>query len=733
MMTGRYAPVTTSVSVINDGADGQAAVIRAAGTPAPMPFIENLVGGVLHDAYEDVPTAIDYVLEPDADHVDVYIAYRSPRLEPEEQGFLLHGFMFTPRMPAWSSGVGFETEHETLPYLAFVDDDGASWAYEVPGRSLDPGINASGFMSMFSSGFELAACGETRRHHARLTIGGPGVDGLVRALARKDQRALRAIAGTVMDADGGAAGVRVHAASATLGVLTRTTTDATGAFTLHVPDGEAVELTAYRRGDLVVGPVAVPGDAASAMISMAPSGFVRVAVADAATGAPLPSRIQVLPAGASTIPSLPAAFGEPLPTDGRLHVEYAMTGERTLRVPVGEWEVVASRGYEYELDRRTVTVAAGETVDVAASLARVVDTAGVQCADFHIHTHRSNDSGDDAREKLMSAVADGLEIPVRSEHEYVDTFQPLIEELGLQAFAYGVGSIEMTSMQVWGHMGVVPLERDPTAVNGGAPLWETFPQHDSLDVPVEIMNPVDVFEAVRARPEQPTIIINHPMGGTNYFDYAELDVDTGLVGRPEVWDEAFTVVEVFNDAGWPNGVVPAWLSLLARGRRVFAVGSSDSHGIKSSPVGYPRTCMRLGTDDPSAVDPDAVRDAIAQGHATVSGGIYVEASVGAAGPGDEVSGVGAEATVHVRVQAASWIEADAIEVVVDGVTAETLAIDPADADPDNPVIRFERDFAIPVADGGSFVIFAVTGDALLEPVHPGRRAFGVTNPTFLTP
>ncbi len=732
MMTGRFSVVTTKVSVIADGSDGGAAIVRAAGVPAPTPFIEN-IAAVFHQRYDDVPTAIDYVLEPDADVIDVFIIHHSPRPVAEEQASTMHGFMYTPRMPAWSTGVGFATDGERLPYLAFIDDDGVSWAYSVPGDSLDPGINASGFMSVFTGGFELAACGETRRHHARITVGGPGLDGLVQAIARSEGTSLRTITGTVTEASGApAAGVRVHASSDTLGHLTRAETAADGSYALHVPAAEAATLTAYRRGDAVAGAdVAVGVD--SMDVSLAPAGAIHVTVTDLAAGGPLPARVQVLPAGSSVIPGVPGLFGEPEPTPGRLHVEYAVSGDVTLRVPAGDWEVVASRGYEYEIERIPVTVGAGETVDVAAVLARSVDTSGVMCGDFHIHTHRSNDSGDDVRRKVMSAVADGLEIPVRSEHEYVESFQPIIEELGLEGWAYGVGSIEMTSMEIWGHMGVVPLETDPTQVNGGAPLWQRFPTADSLDTQVETMNPVDVFAAVRARPEQPTIIINHPRGGANYFDYVGYDRVTGMVDLPEAWDTAFTAVEVFNDSGWLGNRdrnVADWLSFLDQGRPVFAVGSSDSHGIRTSPVGYPRTCMLLSTDDPTQVTPELVRDAVATGHSTIDGGIYVDARIDANGPGDTSTLGGDSADVRVRVQAPTWVDVDFLDVVVDGVTIETRPIG-APPDPGNPALRLDTYITVPVGLTNSYVLFAAYGDSPLEPVHPGREPFGVTNPIFM--
>jgi hypothetical protein len=148
-------------------------------------------------------------------------------------------------------------------------------------------------------------------------------------------------------------------------------------------------------------------------------------------------------------------------------------------------------------------------------------------------------------------------------------------------------------------------------------------------------------------------------------------------------------------------------------------------------VGYPRTCIELGSDDPRDVVPSAVRDQLAAAHATISGGIYVDTLVGDAGPGDTATGVGMSTSVHVRVQAASWVDVDALDVVVDGVTVDTIDILPGDADPAHPNVRFEEDVTVDVASGGSYVIVAAHGDSTLEPVHRGRLPFGVTNPIWL--
>ncbi|MFW6066837.1 MAG: CehA/McbA family metallohydrolase [Myxococcota bacterium] len=745
ILTGRTTVLTESVTVLNDGQDGSAAVVRATGPLSPLPFFDTVTRGIFQEEFPNVQAAIDYVLEPDADHVDIFVTYRSNNDLEGTTGQQLHGYMYTYRLPAFSTGVGFDTEGVELDFIGFIDDDATSYSYEVPGQTLGPGISASGFRSSFTDGYTIVPCEELERHHARITIGGPGVDGLLQARARQEDDPLREISGTVNDSGfEPAEGVRVHAetAGADPQYLTNATTDEDGNYRLHVPAGQDVQVTAYRRGDAVFGPAEVDASTDTFNFNLSPTGTIRVGIEDG-DGMPLPARVQVLPAGDTALPTVPAHFGEPEIMPGRLHVEFPMDGEVEVRAPVGTWEVVVSRGFEYEHDTETVTIAdAGDSEEVDFVLERVVDTTDVMCGDFHIHTIRSNDSGDDVERKVRSAVADGVELPVRSDHEYVEDFQPVIEELGLTEHAFGLASVELTSFEAWGHMGVFPLEPDASAVNGGTPSWQRYPTASQPDVPLELRSPAEVFGDVRARPEEPVVIINHPRGGVNYFDYVGYDRTTGAIDRMDDWDEEFTLVEVFNNSGWlanRDETVADWLSFLDRGRRVFAVGSSDSHHIRGTFVGYPRTCLDLGTDDTGDVTPEVVRDTLAAGHATISGGIYVDAEVAGARPGDEAVGVGESATLRVWVQAASWVDVDTIEVVVDGETALSFPIEPEDADPTDPVTRFwpgEMDgnvIEVDVDPGGSYVIVAAYGDGDLGPVHPGKAPFGVTNPIFLVP
>ena len=109
------------------------------------------------------------------------------------------------------------------------------------------------------------------------------------------------------------------------------------------------------------------------------------------------------------------------------------------------------------------------------------------------------------------------------------------------------------------------------------------------------------------------------------------------------------------------------------------------------------------------------------------------AKLGTAGPGDTVTGAGSPMMVDVMIQAASWVDVDAIDVVVDGSVVDTIAIMPGDADVSNPAIRFHKQLPVQVQASGGFVVIAAYGDQALDPVHPGRTPFGVTNPIFVSP
>ncbi len=739
VMMDRFTIATETVGVIADGSDGGAAIVRAIGPVSEIPFFAPLAAAFLTDELGDLMGALDWVLEPGAEHVELRLTIASARNYDTPIRIPLFFFFQDSRMPEWHpNGSGFDPGTDAIDYVAFADDDATSYAWANPAGPLTPSLSLSGASIFQPDIFVVDACAETELSYAELHVGGIGLDGLRAAIARTRGAALHEVTGTVTLDDGSPApGVRVHATDASGGHVSRTLTDESGAFTLHLPPDD-VELVAWKRGYPLSDPVSVGASDSTAALTMPSVGAIHVVATDAASGEALPVRVQVIPMG--ELPEVPPSFGETPIVPGRLHVEFPLDGDVTLVAPPGRHRVYVSRGFEWELASATVDVTAGATTEVPIALDHVVDTPGVLCGDFHIHTYRSFDTSDPVLFKVRSLVGDGLEIPVRSDHEWVGDFEPTIAMLGARDWAMGISSLELTTFD-WGHFGVFPLAADPTRPSDGAIVWTGGRM------------PQSVFDEAhdRSGPDgSPAIIVNHArsfnglMGEGAYFSRVDYDPATGMVGRPELWSESFDLIEAFNDSDFETNyaegeVVRDWFSFLDSGRRIFATGSSDSHQVAETPVGYPRTCLALGVDDVPALRAGGgaglVRDTLLAGHAVISGGAYIDVvGPGGEGPGDGI-GESDRVTLSVTVRAPSFVEVDRLRVFVDGAVNETIVLDESTRDPMDPTVRFRGDIDIPVAPGvvGSWAIFVADGvSSDLGPVYPGRRPFGVTNPLFFT-
>jgi hypothetical protein len=727
-LTGLSAQMVNpeSVTVLKDGSDGGEAIVRALGPLESIPFVTGPLAVIFPVVYQ-LRVAFDYVLAPGAEAVTIRVSVQNDSPEPIDFGLErpgsdeLYGFFHSSRSQLVTPEAGFGKPE---PYAAWVGFDGGPWsfAWRQLNGPLEYGIAQSGFVLFLGPGFVADGCAVTEIDRVEIVAGGPQYDGLREAVRRvSGESPWRAVTGTVRDAKGAAVGgAWVHAIGGDESYLSRTQAAADGSFSIHLPDA-AVALVPQMKGFPLSEGALVGADAAQADLTLPPVGTLHVTATDQGSGVPLPVRIQVIP----TLPLAPTpdSYGVLDEVNGRLHQEFAVTGEARLTVPPGEHRVIVSRGYEWELLDTTVNVAAGETFELAASLEHSVDSAGILCGDFHIHSWNSADSNDPVEHKVKGAIADGLEIPVSSEHEWVIDFQPVIEELGLTPWAFGVSSEELTTF-TWGHFGVVPVVPKPGQFNNGAIDWIG-------------KAPAEVFADVDALAEKPALIVNHPSNGgfQAYFSAAQLDHETGR-GSDEMWSDNFDAVEVFNDSDFEDnrdGSVRDWFGLLNAGLRVAAVGSSDSHDLRTSPVGYPRTCFFFGHDDPRELSLEAVRDALLSGASTISGGALLTVT-GPDGelPGDTVPNAAGGVTLIVTVQAPGFVSVDTLEVIVNGVSVDTQPLLPLGAGTAHRFVNLIT-VSADAAKERSWVVLHARGESDLSPLHPGRRAFAASNPIFLTP
>ena len=731
MGLSRFLVATDSVSVLNDGTNGQPAIVRARGPLASIDALGPLLSMLIRTDLNGWQAALDYVLAPNDDGIEVRLTVRRGDGRAVMVPIALAVFFQSFRMPSWTEVGGFVplTTSGAPRFVAFEDEDSTSYAWATAGGSaVTPFYSTGGFDLYNSIGTPVVVngCSEHTFILGRIVVGdGPGLNGVQRVVWRELGDTTRHVTGTLTSTDPLAiAGAHVHITNAAGTThVTRALVDASGSFDLTVPMS-AASAWVWREGARIEGPFAIPASGAMT-IPLASLSTISVDVTDAALHTALPARVQLFPIG--TPPPVPPsdAFGERTIGSGRSRMEFApVSGHVDMRVAPGMYRLVVSHGWEFELHDQTLTVAAGDVRTIAAPLPRALTTTNVMCADYHIHTHRSVDSEDSGTLKISALAADGLDIAIRSDHEWVADFAPVIHDLGLDNFVLGLAGEELTTF-TYGHFGVFPLVVDNTRPSGSALTWfnRFAPQ---------------VFGAVRTRPEAPLLIINHPRAHgirQGYFTETGYNATTGMPTHMENWDTEFDVVEVINSSSFDHNrgagsstTVEDWYSLLNAHRHVMMVGSSDSHHTHGDPVGYPRTCLYMGTDDLHALTGDMVRDVTRSGASFVMGGIYLDVmGPMSTRPGARANGVGMRTQVHVRVSAPSFIAVDSLEVIVDGVTTETL---PITTDPAIPV-RFDGMIDVDVAATGSYVILHASSNTVPNIAY-GGTPFAVSNPIFLS-
>jgi hypothetical protein len=699
------------VSVLADGSDGGAAIVRVSGSLKTIPMLDAF--SALFPDHYDFPAALDYVLEPGATRVTLRLSLANTRAKAIDFTDKLHtGFFQTSRAQTFTETFGFDQARGDLRFVAWDSGRTAFVARPVLGP-MQVAIDISGLQIFTTPPFTIDACAKKTTDYLEFTIGKGGIDGALEARRTElAEPAWREIRGVVREDGGGSlGGAMVHATSDS-GYVTRAEADDFGRFVMHVPPG-AVSLTPTMKGWNVPTASPLATDASQVVLTLPARATLEVNATDAQTFEPLPVRVQIIPDSKAF--RAPDSFGVKDEPDDRLYREYATDGHLVVPVPPGSHRVVVTRGYEYELYDAPVAVEAGGKSKVDVALKRSVDSTGIMCADFHIHSLYSADSSDPVAKKVVGAVADGLEIPVSSEHEYIIDFEDTIQRLGLGRWAFGMASEELTTF-TYGHFGIVPLREQPDGVNHGAIDWVG-------------KKPPELFPLIHQRSEDPLIIVNHPSDSAmGYFAMAGFDRDT-TTANPDLWSEQFSAIEVFNSSDFEANrmtSVADWFALLNANKIRWAVGSSDSHEQSRVPVGYPRTCLPFGHDDPRRLTPEIVRDVVRAGTAVVSGGL----SMTVAGPdGVLPGGTSAAGAYHVVVQSPGWLSASELEVIVDGVTTQTMPL--VNTGP-GPSKRYDVTVNVAPAQSRSrhWVVFHAKGDGDLAPLHPGKKPFAMSNPIF---
>lgn len=418
-----------------------------------------------------------------------------------------------------------------------------------------------------------------------------------------------------------------------------------------------------RRSDAKTIVLVKPGVVTSTALSVSDVGRLRVSVRELeAAGRPLPAKITILDAATG------APAGEP---------RSIKDGELELPLTPGKYRVAASRGPEYSLAEASVEIRAGELTSEVLSIKRVVDTRGYIGCDLHQHSSRSDDSGVGMADRVLSNAGEGVECAVASEHNNVVDFMPVVRAMGLsrELIVLTGNEVSSDSSRVpFGHLNVFPLTANPADPRGGA-------------TPVRDRTAKEVLDDIYAIPGERVVQVNHPRSGLNgYFDQLKFDPATG-VGTAPGYDPRFDAIEVWSGRYVTNRarVLDDVWALLRAGKPVTPTANTDTHGLTNYEAGYPRTYVRVPSDDPASLDIGAVVEGLKKRRdVVISNGPFITARIGDVSQGglasarDEASPkkppLKPQLDLVIRVERAPWVDVTELMIWVNGVAEKRIQL-----------------------------------------------------------
>lgn len=352
--------------------------------------------------------------------------------------------------------------------------------------------------------------------------------------------------------------------------------------------------------------------AAGAKASLLSGGPLTIQVQDDA-GINIPARLTIVDTN-GTLTALHESGGTHLAV--RPGVVYTGDGIARVSLLPGKYTIFATRGPEYSLAKKELTVAASTPQSVTLTLTREVDTTSWIASDTHIHTLTLSKHGDALlAERLLTLAGEAIELPIATEHNLHADYLPAARRAGLDKYFTAVAGNEVTTKK--GHFNVFPVPLSAPPADHSLEAWP------------------ELLSQIRQSPEIRVAILNHPTdthSGFTPFAATNLNLVTGKNLRGN-FEFTFDAVEVINSGAMRSDWMEpfrAWFALVNRGHKIMAIGSSDSHDVSRFIVGQGRTYIQGKDADPSKLDVRQACENLKNGRSIVSLGLFPQLAISAA-------------------------------------------------------------------------------------------------------
>ncbi len=487
----------------------------------------------------------------------------------------------------------------------------------------------------------------------------------------------------------------------------------------------------------------------------------------------------VLPSGPHT-DLMPETFaGGP----AQRNVVYLADGTESVQLRPGKYELWASRGPEYTIRKRKLTVREGRTRSRRLKVKRCLDTTDAMSGDFHIHSARSFDTSPPLRDRVGSFAGEGVEVMVSTDHDYHTDYTSTIAGLGIGSHITSIVGNEVT-----GSVPNPPAFPDSTGHINAWPLPVDADERRDGSIEDEYVAPNYIFSRLRAQGAD-VVQYNHPRAGvagltsigifTNIGYDPTLAIDmspndilldddiTGSSGVPNpdgYRNIDFDVMEIANGTDIAGYIATRrdWLSLLNQLNTVTAFGTvpfiagtgvSDSHRLVLEAPGYFRSYVRGVGDDPTALNATTFNTNVGAANMMATSAPYIDFSVeedggpASADLGETLVPATSDVVLKIRVQAANWIPVEEVRVIANGFVVMTFDGSTSPQVEPGPnkersqrcdSTRFEADIPVTVPVDTYFIVEAgadlsplPSPPATADLIVPGLVPLGFTNPVFV--
>jgi hypothetical protein len=403
-------------------------------------------------------------------------------------------------------------------------------------------------------------------------------------------------------------------------------------------------------------------------------------------------------------------------------------------LPVGTYMISASRGPEYTLDQRVVEVLKDSLQEVVFQIDKIIEGTNLISVDPHMHTLNS-DGSMTISERIKSVVAEGVDVAISTDHNYISDYPSILKKLGLGEYIAVLTGQEVTPLDV-NQVYMPEFNRFPLRMR------ESEPGNGAIDIRF-FENNTPIFGESRRKDPKALIQVNHPRRrGYGYFTYYQLDPKTAATAL-KGFDTSFDLLEVMNgpffshDKNKNSEVIADWLHLLNRGYFFPIVGSSDSHGIDKNEPGYARTYVFYDGAKGTGLELDTLLRAMKKGRSFISNGPVVQFMVNRKYlPGDSFTVRDGTLDIWIKVQSAPWVSVDEVRVIINGERKINLPVKV----PREHILKFQDKISLNIKYD-SYIAIEVLGNETLFPVVQRRSKnngykcgplpYALTNPVFV--